>query len=183
MQAWQRVDDGTNVSRSGFRKIVHKQFRMSDGTTMIADINGLDGAESVATIALTPDNQVIVARQFRCGPEQLCDELPGGFVDAGETPEQAARREMAEEVGYVAHDFEYLGHTFVDAWDNTTHHYFLARNCYPVESNNPEPTEEIEVRIIPISELFANAHASRMTDVQGVFFAYDTLKELEGSTQ
>lgn len=182
MQPWQRIDDGMTVTQAGYRTIVHKQFRMNNGEILDADITSPQGSQVAGVIALTPDNHVIIARQFRCGPEKIMDELPGGVVDPGETPEEAALREFAEEVGYTADGLEYLGGLCVDGWSNTLHHYFLARNCYPIETANPEAEEEIEVQLVSISEFISNAKRGNMSDTQAVFLAYDTLKALEEGT-
>lgn len=179
MQAWQRLDE-TETEKMGFRVVVHKNFRRNNGDTFKASIVGKDGNEAAIAIALTPDNKVIVARQFRCGPEKILDEMPGGLIDPGETPEHAIRREMAEEIGYASDEITYIGKSYVNAWDNTTHHYFLAKNCYAFPSDNPDNDEEIEIDTISIRQLINNALNAKMTDAQIVLMAYDTLVELEG---
>ncbi len=182
MQKWQRLDDGADLEKVGFRTVVHKKFRLNDGKLMTADITSPEGNAAAGIIALTPDNKIVIARQFRCGPEEIMDEIPGGLVDPGETPEQAARRELAEEVGFEADDVEYLGKAYVNAWDNMVHHYFFARDCYQIASSNPEEYEEIEVDEISITQFITNAKQGRMTDVQAVLLAYDKLNELEGAS-
>lgn len=178
MQAWQRLEDA-GIEKIGYRTVVRKRFRMNNGNVLDADISSPDGSAVAAVIALTPENHVVIARQFRCGPEMVMDELPGGAVDPGETPEEAAVREFAEEVGYTSDAFEYLGSVCPDGWSNTRHHYFFARDCYKIATHNPEAEEEIETDLISIAQLIANAKAGRMTDVHGVFLAYDKLKVLE----
>ena len=179
MQAWKRIDDGSDKTKAGFRTIVHKQFAMNNGAIMHADVVGSHGASAACVIALTKDNKVVIAKQFRCGPEKVLYEMPGGIVDPGETPEIAAQRELREEVGYESTNFEYLGAAYVNAWDNMVHHYYLARDAYSVGASNPEEFEEVEIEEISIAEFIDNALHARMTDAQGVLLAYDTLKELE----
>lgn len=179
MKLWKRIDDGTKGTKVGFRYITHKKFVMNNGNTIDADIISKDGDAAAAVIALTPDNNVVIARQFRCGPEQVLDELPGGMVDPGETPEQAALRELKEEVGYTSSQLTYLGIAHVNAWENAVHHYFLAENCTAVGANNPEEFEEVEVDTISIDQLIANAKGARMTDVQAILLAYDKLMQLK----
>ncbi len=180
MNAWQRIDDGSDIQKVGFRTIVSKRFRMNNGKEMQADISGKMGDEAACVIALTPNNQVVIAKQFRCGPEKIMHEMPGGFVDPGETPEHAVVRELQEETGYTTKKITYLGSAYVNAWDNVLHHYYLARDCEQTGVYNPEELEEIEVTTIPIAEFIQNAKEARMTDAQGVLLAYDMLKEIEG---
>jgi 8-oxo-dGTP pyrophosphatase MutT (NUDIX family) len=69
----------------------------------------LEVPDYVSIVARTPDGQVMLVRQHRPVMGHDTVELPSGHVDAGETPEQAARRELLEETGMVARDIELLG--------------------------------------------------------------------------
>lgn len=62
-----------------------------------------------AAVALTGDERVLIVRQYRPAVERYTLELPSGIVDAGETPEETARRELLEETGYEAGEVEGLG--------------------------------------------------------------------------
>ena len=180
MQAWTRLDDGTDVTRDGFRYVTHKEFLTNKGLRMQADIVGKDGDDQAAcVIAITKQNKVVIARQFRCGPELIMDELPGGIVDPGEDPEAAAKRELLEETGYGCESISYLGKAHLNAWDSLTHHYFFAIRCEQVVEPKPEQFEEIEVDEIPIARLFENAMNAKMSDPAAVLLAYDMLKKLD----
>lgn len=50
-------------------------------------------------VAFGREDQILVARQYRHGAALICAEFPCGAVEPGETPEQAARRELLEETG------------------------------------------------------------------------------------
>lgn len=179
MKAWQRIDDGKDIKKVGYRTVVEKVFLMNDGDKMHASIGSPDGAKASIIIALTPDKQVVLARQFRCGPERVMEELPGGLVDPGETPEESAHRELREEVGYDSDEFEYLGNAFINAWDNMVHYFYLATNCYQIHDGEPEKFEEIEIAKISIDQLITNAKTGKMTDIQAVMFAYDKLQAIK----
>lgn len=54
----------------------------------------------VNVIAITADGRFVMVRQYRHGLGAMSTELCAGVVEPGETPEEAARRELAEETGY-----------------------------------------------------------------------------------
>lgn len=63
----------------------------------------------VMIFAVTGDGMFPLVRQFRPAVEMVTLELPGGHVDDGESPEQAARKELREETGFIAQDLIPLG--------------------------------------------------------------------------
>jgi ADP-ribose pyrophosphatase len=60
-------------------------------------------------VAITGQQRVVIVRQYRPAVERYTLELPSGLVDAGETPAEAAARELIEETGYAAPSVEVLG--------------------------------------------------------------------------
>jgi len=92
----------------------------------------------VSVIALTPEGRMVLVRQYRAVVERETLELPAGHVDAGESPEQAVRRELLEETGYVAGPLELLGKLVPDVGRLSNRMYcYLARgvtmSAAPVE--------------------------------------------------
>ena len=63
----------------------------------------------VSILALTKDRKVLLVRQYRPAVERYTLELPSGHVESGESPEDAARRELLEETGFEAEKLENLG--------------------------------------------------------------------------
>ncbi|HSX07835.1 MAG TPA: NUDIX hydrolase [Candidatus Saccharimonadales bacterium] len=179
MKLWQRVEP-TTTQKVGYRTIVEKTFVQPDGQRFTATTVNAEGLETVAVLALTPDNKVIIARQFRAGPEIIMDELPGGFVDKGEDKAAAAARELLEETGYVPGELKFLGTAHYEAYTNTDRQCFLALNCTPTgDGQQLDEHEFIEVRLITIKQLIENAKAGVMTDLGPVLMAYDLLLELQ----
>ncbi len=71
-------------------------------------------SDYVSVIALTAAGQIVLVRQYRPAVERYTLELPSGHVEADETPEESARRELSEETGYHAEKIELLGALWPD---------------------------------------------------------------------
>jgi ADP-ribose pyrophosphatase len=104
---WKRLKTEL-YEHSRFRKIEDVLFEMPDGRQ---EWYALKQEGHVAGIlAITNEQQVILARQFRPGPNQIVDELPGSAVASGETGLEAAQRELREEIGFVPKEIVSLWH-------------------------------------------------------------------------
>ena len=79
MNPWRRIGDQAVLYDGNWRRVLQKTFIMPNGHTMQAEISSSHCLESVMVVALTPEHQAIIARQFRCGPEQIFDELPANI--------------------------------------------------------------------------------------------------------
>jgi 8-oxo-dGTP pyrophosphatase MutT (NUDIX family) len=113
----------------------------------------LEAKDWVNVVALTPEEKLVVVRQFRFGTGLLSLEIPAGLVDPGETPLQAARRELREETGYTAEKWTALGWSYANpAFLTNRAHTFLARGLRRAGAPNPEEGEDIEVSEITPAE-------------------------------
>jgi 8-oxo-dGTP pyrophosphatase MutT (NUDIX family) len=126
-------------------------------------------------VAVTPDDEVVLVWQYRFGTDALSLEIPGGVVDAGETPVQAARRELREETGYEAEQFEPL--LVVEpnpAIQNNRCFTFLACAARATAATGFDPQEELETALWPAARLGELLDAGQVTHalVQGALEAY-----------
>jgi ADP-ribose pyrophosphatase len=69
----------------------------------------LEATDWVNVVALTPEKKLLTVCQYRFGVGRITVEIPAGLLEPGETPEQAARRELEEETGYTTSQWKYLG--------------------------------------------------------------------------
>lgn len=100
---------------------------------------------AVAIIAESHRGEIVVIRQFRWAVGETLYELPAGLVDPGESPEEAARRELAEETGYRAKEWRPLFEMYTSPGFTTERiNLWLARDL-SLGSPQWDPDEEIAV--------------------------------------
>jgi 8-oxo-dGTP pyrophosphatase MutT (NUDIX family) len=75
------------------------------------DFYCIEAPDWVNIIPITPDDEVVMIEQYRHGTEEVTLEIPGGIVDPGEVPLEAAERELLEETGFGASRVVSLGRT------------------------------------------------------------------------
>ena len=117
----------------------------------------------VNIIALTPDDRVVVIRQFRVGTSSVCIEIPGGMVDDGETPLAAAMRELEEETGYTAKTWRTLGRVAPNpAIQNNHLHSFLALDAEQTAPQRLDSNEVIDIELVPLPDVQAMLRDGRI---------------------
>lgn len=122
------------------------------------DFYVLESRDWVNVLPITPDNQVVMVRQWRFGAETFSWEIPGGIMDEGEDPVEAGLRELREETGYEPKRCRMLGKISPNpALLGNTCHFVLAEGVHLTSELEWDHHEELEVRLFPIDEVFAMA--------------------------
>lgn len=107
-------------------------------------------------VAITPDDRIVLARQYRHPVGDFFLEIPGGLVDSEDASfEAAARRELEEETGYTSSRWIEVTSLYANAAKQTNRmHVFLALDAVPTGRFSPEDTEEgMEVVTLPVEEV------------------------------
>ena len=128
------------------------------------DFSLIRSSDWVNVVALTPDHQIVLVNQFRYGLDDFSLEIPGGIVDADESPLHAGLRELREETGYVGATTQVLGSVSPNpAFQTNRCHFIFVENAVLAADLAWDEDEEIEVRTAPVEDVFAMARSGRIT--------------------
>lgn len=164
MKPWELISEDEPL-RFGFRKLQRRVFRVPDGTEKEFYIKS--EGRAVCVVALTKDRDVLLAKQFRAGVMDFLHELPGGVVESGEDPLEAARRELLEETGYAPGSLEFLGSFFRCAYSSGVTYTYLALDCERVAEPCLDPAEFIELEILTTEAFRDLVLEGKLTDAAG----------------
>lgn len=168
MKAWRKRNETVVYDR--FRRVLSRTFELPNGD--VADFEVVELSDSAAVLALTPSNEVILVEEFRPGPEEVLLELPGGVVEPGQAPIDAARAELLEETGYAG-DLIAIGSVVKDAYATNVKHVFAATSCRRVsEPEHPQLTAPVLVRLDAFRE---HLRQGKLTDADVAYRALDAL--------
>lgn len=116
-------------------------------------------------LPITPQGQVVLVHQYRYPLQRYIWEIPAGALDEGETPQQAAARELREEVGAVARTYIPLpGYYASPSFSGTPFYPFLALDVELRFSVQHEPTELMEFELFDVREVFHNLEQGYFLD-------------------
>ncbi len=139
---------------------------------------------SVAAMAVTEEADVILIRQYRYPVNEELIEIPGGFIDADELPQQAIERELLEETGYTFSSFHYLGVTVANpgVLNNYTH-MFVALGGKKTAKQSLDDNEEIEIMLKPLQDvktMLLHNEIKQSMHALCMFHAFDFLEKRAG---
>lgn len=107
------------------------------------------------------EDDFLMVKQWRHGSQSLSIEFPGGVIDDGEQPEQAAKRELLEETGYKAEELIYLGSVSPNpALFSNQMHFFLAKKLTSTGSQDLDSDEYVNYMRIPKKEVIKKMGSS-----------------------
>jgi ADP-ribose pyrophosphatase len=147
------------------------RVRFPDGSEGELEMIRHPGAAAVVPFLSDPygaDPQVLLLRQYRYAADAVLYEIPAGRLDPGETPADCARRELLEETGCAAEQFEALTTIYTTpGFTDERIHLFMATGLKQ-GATRWEADEFIEVEVLSISRVLELIRAREITDSKSI---------------
>jgi len=136
---------------------------MPNGQTTLYGV--CEFGECVGVLPFVDDDHVVMVRQYRYAQgEGHRWEMPTGGIHSGETPEQAAQRELMEEVGYKANALTHISSFYSSkSLCQETAHLYIGRDLIEA-SAPPDDTEFIEAAVLPFANVLEMVLSSQIRD-------------------
>lgn len=153
MKSWKTVERKPVLDQRPWLAVENHTVKLPDGR-LIPDWAWIITPDYINVVAVTDDQRFLCFRQTKYAVEGTTLAIVGGYIEAGEDPLVAARRELLEETGYESDDWTPLGSYRVDANRGVaTGHLYLARQARYVKPRNADDLEEQELVLLTQSEV------------------------------
>lgn len=168
------------VAQTRIFKVEELSLEFSNGQRRIYERMVSGGAGAVMVIAVSEDDELLLIREYSAGTDDYQLAFPKGLVDQGESIEQAANRELKEEVGFGANQFSILREVSL-APGYFTHKMtiLLAKDLFEEKliGDEPEPLELVRWPITKIDQLLNQADFTEARSIAGLLLAERALKK------
>jgi ADP-ribose pyrophosphatase len=155
LRNWKTVERKQLFAGGPVREVAVESVLLPDGRT-VPDYYVIRLPDYVLIYAEMADGTVPMLRQYKHGPRRVCLTFPGGAIEADESPLDAARRELREELGCEARDWHSLGAFVTNANQGcNSAHLFRAVGCTQVAEPCSGDLEETVVAYFDRSALLA----------------------------
>jgi ADP-ribose diphosphatase len=146
------------VAKSRLLRIEAIDLKFSNGELRQYERMQGSGRGSVLVVPMLDDNTMLLVREYAAGLHNYQLGFPKGLIDPGETAQEAAVRELKEEIGYGAHELtELKSVSMAPAFFSASMTLFIGEKLYAekLEGDEPEPLEIVPWPVSKIDELLA----------------------------
>lgn len=160
---WRVLAESVLVDRPPWLQVIEQRVELPNGV-VIEGYLLTPGREYAMTVAVTPEREVLVVKQYKHGIGRSLLEFPAGYIDASDAdPLACAKRELREETGFTSDSWTSLGAFCLDPNRGTTSaHFFLARDARFATAPTLDETEVLTTTLVPLTEVPAMLSSGAM---------------------
>ena len=152
-EIWKIHSRKTLLDRPPWFEVLVEEVELPGGK-IVSDYHQIRMPHYTAVFAVTKDQKIMVMRCYRHAAGEVTLTMPGGMVEVGELPLDGVKRELMEETGYVADQWESLG----KLWGSSTrgcgtYHLFFASGAHQTSEPDSGDLEELELLLWTRSEV------------------------------
>nr|WP_086938391.1 ADP compounds hydrolase NudE [Thaumasiovibrio occultus] len=166
------------VAESQLFKIESLSLRFANGAERVYERMKPSGRHAVMIIPVTEQGDLLLVREYAAGTENYELGFAKGLIDPGESAEEAANRELKEEIGFGARSLLPLKEVILaPGYFSSRMTLFLARDLYPeqLEGDEPEPLQVVKWPLAQADELLTHADFAEARSIVGLMLAQKAL--------
>jgi ADP-ribose diphosphatase len=167
------------VAQSRLFTIEALDLRFSNGEERTYERMKPSGRNAVMMVPVTAQGDILLVREYAAGTERYELGFPKGLIDAGETPQQAAERELKEEIGFGARKLTPLKEVVLaPSYFSSKMTLFIAEDLYSeqLEGDEPEPLEVVRWPLAQAEELLTHLDFSEARSITALLLTLQRLK-------
>ncbi|KTD46383.1 ADP compounds hydrolase NudE [Legionella quateirensis] len=168
----------TVIAKSRLFTVEEMHLEFSNGAKRIYERIKSHGHGAVLVVALTPGESLLLVREYAAGTDNYELAFPKGVIDSGETPLEAANRELREEIGFAAKELHWLRTmSMAPGYFGSRIEVVIAQGLYhsPLQGDEPEPPEMVEWPLSAALELLEKPDFTEARSIAALFLAKEWL--------
>ena len=171
------------VAQSRIFNLESMDVEFSNGSTRVYERLVSRGNGAVLVIPMLNDDTVLMIYEYSGGTDRYELGLTKGKIDKGETPLDAAGRELKEEIGYGAKKLTFLKTiTLAPGYQSSETHIVLAEDLYEeqADGDEPEPLEVVEHKLSDLEELTYKQDLTEARSILALYMVRDIIQSRKG---
>ncbi|GLX83972.1 ADP compounds hydrolase NudE [Thalassotalea loyana] len=173
------ITNTEELVQSRFFAVEQLALTFSNGEKRLYERMKGGGRGAVMVVPFKDHETVLLVREYCAGTHSYELGFPKGLIDPGEEAVESANRELKEEIGLGAKQFEHLQQVMLaPAFFNAKMEIFVAQDLYPeqLEGDEPEPLEVVEWPIADYHRLLAQPDFNEARSIAALMLVVDRLR-------
>lgn len=168
------------IAKSRLFTVEEMHLQFSNNAQRVYERIKSHGHGAVLIVALTPGESLLLVREYAAGTDRYELAFPKGIIDRGETPIEAANRELREETGFAAKELHWLrSMSLAPGYFGACIEIVVAQGLYPspLPGDEPEPPEVIEWPLHAVEELLEKPDFTEARSIAALFLVKEWLNK------